>query len=136
MLSLEKALQFGDDELIAKVNAESILCKFQAESVDAIARGIAESYTKVGNITIYGDKTGTLASDVIDKTAQHSDGLAKGQGRPGHIVGRVLSPSASFCYNMRHDTLWDYMGTDPANLNLARRARRSCGRGDRHGFGR
>ena len=32
------------------------------------------------NITMYGDKTGTLASDVIDKTARLSDGLAKGLG--------------------------------------------------------
>ena len=64
----------------AKMDLQLQVAKIYCEQLPAIAKGIAESYTKVGNITMYGDRTGTLASDVIDKTAQLSDGLAKGLG--------------------------------------------------------
>ena len=50
------------------------------EEALAIAKGVAEAYSKVGNITMYGDQSGKLASSVIEKTVQLSDGLSKGMG--------------------------------------------------------
>ena len=64
----------------AKMDLQLQVAKIYCEQLPEIARGIAESYTKVGNITMYGDQSGALASSVIDKTAQLSDGLAKGLG--------------------------------------------------------
>lgn len=65
---------------VGKMEMQLQVVKAYVEQLPAIARGIAESYSKVGNITMYGDQSGALASSVIDKTAQLSDGLAKGLG--------------------------------------------------------
>lgn len=64
----------------AKMDLQLQVAKAFVEQLPAVARGIAESYTKVGNITMYGDQSGKLASAVIDKTVQLSDGLSKGIG--------------------------------------------------------
>ena len=63
-----------------KMEMQIQVAKAYVEQLPAIARGVAEAYSKVGNITMYGDQSGALASSVIDKTAQLSDGLAKGLG--------------------------------------------------------
>jgi len=47
---------------------------------EAYAKGVAEAYSKVGNITMYGGRSGKLAPSVIEKTAQLPDGLSKGIG--------------------------------------------------------
>ena len=64
----------------AKMDLQLQVAKAYVEQLPAIARGVAESYSKVGNITMYGDQSAALATSVIDKTAQLSDGLAKGLG--------------------------------------------------------
>ena len=56
------------------------VAKAYVEQLPAIAKGVAEAYSKVGNITMYGDQGGKLASSVIKKTVQLSDGLSKGIG--------------------------------------------------------
>ena len=63
-----------------KMEMQIQVAKAYVEQLPAIARGVAEAYSKVGNITMYGDQSAALASSVIDKTAQLSDGLAKGVG--------------------------------------------------------
>ena len=63
-----------------KMEMQLQVAKAYVEQLPEIARGIAESYSKVGNITMYGDQSATIATSVIDKTAQLSDGLAKGMG--------------------------------------------------------
>ena len=40
----------------------------------------AAAYSKVGNITMYGDQSGKIASEVIDRTTQLFDGLSKSLG--------------------------------------------------------
>ena len=63
-----------------KMEMQIQVAKAYVEQLPAIAKGVAEAYSKVGNITMYGDQSAALASSVIDKTAQLSDGLAKGIG--------------------------------------------------------
>jgi len=64
----------------AKMDLQLQVAKVYCEQLPAIAKGIAEAYSKVGNITMYGDQSAALASSVIDKTAQLSDGLSKSLG--------------------------------------------------------
>ena len=64
----------------AKMDLQLQVAKVYCEQLPAIAKGIAEAYTKVGNITMYGDQSGAIASGVIDKSVQLSDGLSKGLG--------------------------------------------------------
>ena len=73
-IALQKLNDAGKMEMQLKVATSYV------EQLPAIAKGIAEAYSKVGNITMYGDQSGKIASAVIDKTAQLSDGLAKGLG--------------------------------------------------------
>lgn len=63
-----------------KMEMQIQVAKAYIEQLPAIAHGVAEAYSRVGNITMYGDQSATLATSVIDKTAQLSDGLAKGIG--------------------------------------------------------
>ena len=64
----------------AKMDLQLQVAKVYCEQLPDIAKGIAEAYSKVGNITMYGDQSGALAAGVIDKTVQLSDGLSKGLG--------------------------------------------------------
>ena len=64
----------------AKMDLQLQVAKVYCEQLPAIAKGIAEAYTKVGSITMYGDQSGTIAAGVIDKSVQLSDGLSKGLG--------------------------------------------------------
>ena len=64
----------------AKMDLQLQVAKVYCEQLPAIARGISEAYSKVGAITMYGDQSGAIASGVIDKTVQLSDGLSKGLG--------------------------------------------------------
>ena len=63
-----------------KMEMQIQVAKAYVEQLPAIAKGVAEAYSKVGNITMYGDQSGKLASSVIEKTVQLSDGLSKGIG--------------------------------------------------------
>lgn len=63
-----------------KMEMQIQVAKAYVEQLPAIAHGVAEAYAKVGNITMYGDQSASLATSVIDKTAQLSDGLSKGIG--------------------------------------------------------
>ena len=63
-----------------KMEMQIQVAKAYVEQLPAIAKGVAEAYSKVGNITMYGDQSGKLASNVIEKTVQLSDGLSKGIG--------------------------------------------------------
>ena len=64
----------------AKMDLQLQVAKVYCEQLPDIAKGIAEAYTKVGNITMYGDQSGAIAAGVIDKSVQLSDGLSKGLG--------------------------------------------------------
>ena len=64
----------------AKMDLQLQVAKVYCEQLPEIAKGISEAYAKVGNITMYGDQSGAIASGVIDKTVQLSDGLSKGLG--------------------------------------------------------
>ena len=64
----------------AKMDLQLQVAKVYCEQLPEIAKGIAEAYTKVGNITMYGDQSGAIAAGVIDKSVQLSDGLSKGLG--------------------------------------------------------
>ena len=64
----------------AKMDLQLQVAKVYCEQLPAIAKGIAEAYTKVGSITMYGDQSGAIAAGVIDKSVQLSDGLSKGLG--------------------------------------------------------
>ena len=63
-----------------KMEMQIQVAKAYVEQLPAIAKGVAEAYSKVGNITMYGDHSGKLASSVIEKTVQLSDGLSQGIG--------------------------------------------------------
>ena len=64
----------------AKMDLQLQVAKVYCEQLPDIAKGIAEAYTKVGNITMYGDQSGAIAAGVIDKSVQLSDGFSKGLG--------------------------------------------------------
>jgi len=76
----KKAVALAKLNDAGKMEMQIQVAKAYVEQLPAIARGIAESYSKVGNITMYGDQSGKIASSVIDKTVQLSDGLSKGIG--------------------------------------------------------
>jgi flotillin len=64
----------------AKMDLQLQVAKEFVKVLPGIASGIAEAYAKVGNITIYGDQSGKIASEVIDHTTQLFDGLSKSLG--------------------------------------------------------
>ncbi len=64
----------------AKMDLQLQVAKEFVKVLPGIAQGVASAYTKVGNITMYGDQSGKIASEVIDHTAQLFDGLSKSLG--------------------------------------------------------
>ena len=64
----------------AKMDLQLQVAKEFVKVLPGIASGIAGAYAKVGNITMYGDQSGKIASEVIDHTAQLFDGLSKSLG--------------------------------------------------------
>ena len=69
--------KYGD---AAKMDLQLQVAKAFVEQLPAISRGVAEAYSKVGSITMYGDQSAKIAGNVIDTTAQLSDSLSKGLG--------------------------------------------------------
>lgn len=64
----------------AKMDLQLQVAKEFVKVLPAIASGVASAYTKVGNITMYGDQSGKIAAGVIDHTTQLFDGLSKSLG--------------------------------------------------------
>lgn len=64
----------------AKMDLQLQVAKEFVKVLPGIAAGVASAYTKVGNITMYGDQSGKIASEVIDHTTQLFDGLSKSLG--------------------------------------------------------
>lgn len=64
----------------AKMDLQLQVAKEFVKVLPAIATGVASAYTKVGNITMYGDQSGKIASGVIEHTTQLFDGLSKTLG--------------------------------------------------------
>jgi len=64
----------------AKMDLQLQVAKEFVKVLPAIATGVASAYTKVGNITMYGDQSGKIAAGVIDHTTQLFDGLSKALG--------------------------------------------------------
>lgn len=64
----------------AKMDLQLQVAKAFVEQLPNIAKGVAEGYTKVGQITMYGDQTAKISGNIIDTTAQISDGLSKSLG--------------------------------------------------------
>lgn len=64
----------------AKMDLQLQVAKAFVEVLPEVAKGVASAYTKVGNITMYGDQSSALVGSVIDKTTQLSEGLSKGLG--------------------------------------------------------
>lgn len=64
----------------AKMELQLQVAKEFVKALPAIATGVASAYTKVGNITMYGDQSGKIASGVIDHTTQLMDGISKSLG--------------------------------------------------------
>lgn len=64
----------------AKMDLQLQVAKEFVKVLPAIATGVASAYTKVGNITMYGDQSGKIAAGVIDQTSQLFDGLSKSLG--------------------------------------------------------
>ena len=64
----------------AKMDLQLQVAKEFVKVLPGVASGIAEAYSKVGNITMYGDQSGKIASEVIDRTTQLFDGLSKSLG--------------------------------------------------------
>lgn len=64
----------------AKMDLQLQVAKEFVKVLPAIATGVASAYTKVGNITMYGDQSGKIAAGVIDHTTQLFDGLSKSLG--------------------------------------------------------
>ena len=64
----------------AKMDLQLQVAKEFVKVLPGIAEGIASAYSKVGNITMYGDQSGKIASEVIDRTTQLFDGLGKSLG--------------------------------------------------------
>ena len=64
----------------AKMDLQLQVAKEFVKVLPGIASGIAGAYAKVGNITMYGDQSGKIASEVIDHTTQLFDGLSKSLG--------------------------------------------------------
>ena len=64
----------------AKMDLQLQVAKAFVEQLPNIAKGVAEGYTKVGSITMYGDQTAKISGNIIDTTAQISDGLSKSLG--------------------------------------------------------
>lgn len=64
----------------AKMDLKLQVAKVYCEQLPAIAQAVANGYSKVGNITMYGDQTGKIASGIIEHASQISDGLSKGLG--------------------------------------------------------
>ena len=69
--------KYGD---AAKMDLQLQVAKAFVEQLPAISRGVAEAYSKVGNITMYGDQSAKIAGNVIDTTTQLSDSLSKSLG--------------------------------------------------------
>jgi len=64
----------------AKMDLQLQVAKAFVEQLPNIAKGVAEGYTKVGQITMYGDQTAKISGNIIDTTAQISDGLSRSLG--------------------------------------------------------
>ena len=64
----------------AKMDLQLQVAKEFVKVLPAIATGVASAYSKVGNITMYGDQSGKIAAGVIDQTTQLFDGLSKSLG--------------------------------------------------------
>lgn len=73
-VALQKLNEAGQMEMQLKVATELV------KQLPNIARGVSEGYTKVGQITMYGDQTAKISGNIIDTTAQISDGLSKSLG--------------------------------------------------------
>lgn len=67
--------KYGD---AAKMDLQLQVAKAFVEQLPAIARGVAESYSKVDSIVMYGDQSSKLAGNVINTTSQLAEGLSKG----------------------------------------------------------
>ena len=65
---------------VGQMEMQLQVAKAFVEQLPNIAKGIAEGYTKVGQITMYGDQTAKISGNIIDTTAQISDGLSKSLG--------------------------------------------------------
>lgn len=64
----------------AKMDLQIQAAKELIRVLPNIATGIAGAYSKVGNITMYGDQSSALLGDIINKTTQISEGISKGIG--------------------------------------------------------
>lgn len=64
----------------AKMDLQLQVAKAFVEQLPAVARGVAESYSKVDSIVMYGDQSSKLAGNVINTTSQLAEGLGKGLG--------------------------------------------------------
>jgi flotillin len=64
----------------AKMELQLQVAKEFVKVLPAVATGVASAYTKVGNITMYGDQSGKIASGVIDHTTQLMDGISQSLG--------------------------------------------------------
>ena len=72
--ALAKMNEVGKMEMQLQVATEFV------KALPEIAKGVAEGYAKVGNITIYGDQHAKLAGSIIDNTSQISDAFSKSLG--------------------------------------------------------
>jgi len=64
----------------AKMDLQLQVAKAFVEQLPAVAKGVAESYSKVDSIVMYGDQSAKLAGNVITTTTQLAEGLGKGLG--------------------------------------------------------
>ena len=64
----------------AKMDLQLQVAKAFVEQLPAVAHGVAESYSKVDQIIMYGDQSSKLAGNVITTTTQLAEGLSKGLG--------------------------------------------------------
>lgn len=79
--ALEKkanAMQLYGDA--AKMDLQLQVAKAYVDRLPDVARGVAESYSKVDSIIMYGDQSSKLAGNVINTTSQIAEGLGKGLG--------------------------------------------------------
>jgi flotillin len=64
----------------AKMDLQLQVAKAFVEQLPAVATGVAEAYSKVDSIVMYGDQSAKLAGNVINTTTQLAEGLGRGLG--------------------------------------------------------
>ena len=64
----------------AKMDLQLQVAKAFVEQLPAVATGVAEAYSKVDSIVMYGDQSSKLAGSVINTTTQLAEGLGRGLG--------------------------------------------------------